>query len=63
MNKIRVSEYRIGIVGGYYTGKTVLLTSLLNHLKHHDPGRFRLGGGLAKLRKFTGVRPANPVLD
>ncbi len=33
---------RIGIVGGSRAGKSVLLTSLLDHLRHFDVRRFRL---------------------
>ena len=36
-------ERRIGIVGPRWCGKTVLLTSLINHLKFHDPLRFTIG--------------------
>ncbi|WP_020472247.1 YcjX family protein [Zavarzinella formosa] len=36
-------ERRIGIIGPRWCGKTVLLTSLINHLKFHDPLRFKLG--------------------
>ena len=31
---------RIGIVGLYRSGKTVFMTSLINHLSRHDPLRF-----------------------
>lgn len=50
---------RIGIVGGSRAGKSVLLTSLLDHLRHFDTRRFRLlEGGLFQrnvldLRDFT----------
>jgi predicted YcjX-like family ATPase len=50
--KIRTSEHRIGVVGLYASGKTVFLTSLINHLKDHDPTRFRLGNGGVVLRRF-----------
>lgn len=39
----KTAERRIGIVGPRWCGKTVLLTSLINHLKFHDPLRFTLG--------------------
>lgn len=32
----------VGVVGMYYSGKTVLLTSLIAHLRHHDPRRLPL---------------------
>jgi len=56
----RTAERRIGIVGLANSGKTVLLTSLLDHLHNHEPDRFRLGdaNAPATLRKFRVV----PVL-
>jgi predicted YcjX-like family ATPase len=36
-------ERRIGVIGPRWSGKTVFLTSLINHLKFHDPPRFVLG--------------------
>ena len=41
------------MVGLYSAGKTVLLTSLINHLQDHDPDRFPLGSKETRLRKFT----------
>lgn len=35
---------RIGVVGFGMSGKTVFLTSLINHLLYHDPEAFDLGG-------------------
>lgn len=54
------TERRVGVVGLFAAGKTVLLTSLVNHLADHDPDRFRLGSGRSPvaLRKF---RPAPPT--
>jgi predicted YcjX-like family ATPase len=39
----KTTECRIGVVGPRWSGKTVLLTSLINHLRYHDPARFVLG--------------------
>lgn len=39
----KTTERRIGIVGPRWSGKTVLLTALINHLKFHDPNRFAIG--------------------
>ncbi|MGL6097075.1 MAG: YcjX family protein, partial [Fimbriiglobus sp.] len=55
--RVKTTECRVGVVGLYNAGKTVLLTSLVNHLQHHDPDRFRLGRGSAggppvTVRKF-----------
>ncbi len=38
-------------------GKTVLITSLINHLQDHDPDRFRLGKGGASVRRFAALPP------
>lgn len=54
---IKTTEARVGIVGLYSSGKTVLLTSLINHLQDHDPDRFPLGKPGTHLRKFTAKEP------
>ena len=46
-------EYHIGFIGLANSGKTVLITSLINHLKHHAPEKFRLGDGKAKIDTNT----------
>lgn len=38
-----MNTFHLGIVGLGYAGKTVFLTSLLDHIFHHKPGKFRLG--------------------
>jgi len=40
---LATAERYIGLVGLANSGKSVLLTSLMDHLKHHEPDRFRLG--------------------
>ena len=45
------------MVGLYNAGKTVLLTSLVNHLQDHDPDRFPLGGRTGAVRKFVELPP------
>lgn len=57
--RVKTTECRVGVVGLYNSGKTVLLTSLINHLQDHDPDRFPLGGPNTRLRKFT-VLPPDP---
>jgi len=52
MLKIRTSACRVGIVGMYNSGKTVFLTSLINHLKNHNPNAFRLGDDGIGVSKF-----------
>ena len=61
---LKTVERRVGVVGLANAGKTVLLTSLVNHLEHHDPDRFRLGDGAA-VRKFTLLPPDSgwPAFD
>ena len=51
--RMKTTECRVGVVGLYNSGKTVLLTSLINHLQDHDPDRFALGGRDTRIRKFT----------
>ena len=41
----------IGIVGLAWSGKTVFLTSLIQHLQHHDPDKFALQSGNNKFPK------------
>src|SRR5262245_16106197 len=55
--RLKTTEARVGVVGLYSAGKTVLLTSLINHLQDHDPDRFPLGSKETRLRKFTVLPP------
>lgn len=55
--RVKTTECRVGVVGLYNSGKTVLLTSLVNHLQDHDNDRFPLGGRDTKLRKFVALPP------
>jgi predicted YcjX-like family ATPase len=50
----KTAERRIGILGPGWSGKTIFLTSLINHLSCHDPRYFHLGKGRAsaEVRKF-----------
>lgn len=57
--RVKTTECRVGVVGLYNAGKTVFLTSLLNHLRDHDPDRFPLGEPGAHIRKFTEL-PTDP---
>lgn len=54
ISKLRTAERRIGVIGLYAAGKTVLLTSLGDHLEDNGPGTdFGLGSdGAARVRKF-----------
>jgi uncharacterized protein len=40
---IHQKKIRVGVIGMYQSGKTVLLTALINHLLNHDPDRLSLG--------------------
>lgn len=51
MRKVRSIRRRIGVVGTQNSGKTVFLTSLINHLRDHEPHDFVLGAG-ARVTKF-----------
>jgi predicted YcjX-like family ATPase len=57
--RLKTTECRVGVVGQYNAGKTVFLTSLVNHLQDHDPDRFALGGRGTAVRKFERL-PADP---
>ena len=39
--RVKTTECRIGVVGLSNAGKTVLLTSLIDHLQHHDEESFQ----------------------
>ncbi|WP_439628674.1 YcjX family protein [Gemmata sp.] len=55
--RLKTTECKVGVVGLYNSGKTVLLTSLINHLQDHDQDRFPLGSKATRLRKFAVVPP------
>jgi len=59
----KTAERRIGILGPGWSGKTIFLTSLINHLAAHDPRHFHLGnkdkasGEIRKFRKLPSDAP------
>ncbi len=53
----RTQERYIGVIGMHSAGKTVYLTSLIDHLMNHDPARFRLGPDTASPVTVRRVRP------
>lgn len=54
INRLRRKDHRIGLVGYSRSGKSVLLTALLDHLRLQDPQRFPL----SKRSLFPGHRPS-----
>src|SRR5436309_15561820 len=54
--KVRTSECRVGVVGMHSSGRTVFLTSLIDHLQNQDSGSFHLGAdGKAFICKFRAL--------
>ena len=53
----RTQERYVGVIGMHSSGKTVFLTSLIDHLMNHDPARFRLGVDTAEPVTLRKVRP------
>jgi len=60
----KTAERRIGILGPGWSGKTIFLTSLINHLSSHDPRFFHLGedrkSASGEIRKFRKLPPDAP---
>jgi predicted YcjX-like family ATPase len=54
---------RIAITGLANTGKTVFLTTLLNHLNHHEPSEFRIFDETKEItvKQFTEEEPADKI--
>lgn len=55
--RVKTTECRLGIVGQYASGKSVFLTSLINHLEDNDPGQFAVGTPQTEIRRFTKLPP------
>lgn len=60
--RISTAERRIAVIGPRASGKTVFLTSLINHLAEHDPGEFRIGAPRepALITHFRDLPPESP---
>ncbi len=55
---------RIAITGLANTGKTVFLTTLLNHLNHHEPSEFRIfdnSNDNVTVKQFTEEEPSDQI--
>jgi len=52
---------RVGVVGLYQAGKSVFMTSLINHLRQHDRARLPVGGGRIKLNWITDLAPRDGI--
>src|SRR4029078_13067228 len=55
--RVKTTECRVGVVGLYNSGKTVLLTSLINHLQDYDSHRSALGGRAPRSRRVASLPP------
>ena len=53
--KIHSVEHRIGVIGLYRAGKTVFLTSLINHLQNHDPRILPVGKAQTRIHRWAAV--------
>lgn len=61
--KIRTRHVRLAVTGYSRAGKTVFLTSLINHLKYHDPLAFKLASHSVRLVKVDDRQPKKKVWD
>ena len=52
---------RIGVVGLYQAGKSVFMTSMINHLRQHDPARLPVGDGRVKLDWVADLPPREGI--
>jgi len=59
--KWKTTERRIGIVGPSWSGKTVFLTSLINHLQSHEPDRFEFAKRGSTICGFDDRHPLEPA--
>lgn len=50
---------RVGVIGLLQSGKTVLLTSLIDHLKNHDENALPLDGGGTRICGHSELKPQN----
>ncbi|MCR9291871.1 MAG: YcjX family protein [bacterium] len=57
--KLFSSKHDIAVVGLYRSGKTVFITSLINHLMHHRPDELKLGDGSIKITFDEELPPQN----
>ena len=57
--KIFGSRHRVGVIGILNSGKTVFITSLINHVMHHDPAILRLRDGATKIVFDRELGPEN----
>lgn len=59
LQKTFLSSHRIGIIGILNSGKTVFITSMINHLMHHDPSILRFQNGNCKIVFDKEMGPEN----
>ena len=58
--KIFGSKHRVGVIGILNSGKTVFITSLINHVKDHDPSILRLRDGATRIIFDGELAPEKP---
>lgn len=53
---------RVGVLGPFHAGKTVLMTSLISQIKHHDPGRINVfGPDITLVELQSSTDPVEPM--
>lgn len=57
-----VRPRRVGVLGPFHAGKTVLLTSLISQIKHHDAGRLSIFGPDVHLVELASSADSNEPL-
>ncbi|HOB75890.1 MAG TPA: YcjX family protein [Phycisphaerae bacterium] len=57
--KFHTVAHRVGVVGLYRAGKTVFLTSLINHLQNHDPRVLPIADGQSRIIFRRQLPPEN----
>ncbi|MBM3336485.1 MAG: YcjX family protein, partial [Betaproteobacteria bacterium] len=57
--KLFRSKHYVAVVGLYRSGKTVFITSFINHVLHHRPADLKLGNGGVQLTFDEELRPVN----
>lgn len=59
--KLFRSKHRIAVIGLYSSGKTVFITSFVNHILHHSPEACKLGEGGVRIIFDEELPPSNGI--